>query len=548
MLNQRKHTYIGLFLFALILLFEILVRTEGRLAHDFSSYVIPASGLGTPYSDYFINRPPFLFLVLRTWGMVFGYSILSWRFLEIILLFAVLYGTFAITVKRKLNVFSIFLLTLFSFSFLFGQNLTMFLPVELIGLSFILAAITLMRKTKSLWAVALSYILLVLAAGVREQYLILIPIVLIPQFVPPLKIDQCRNHLKGTLIGLLSPVIFLLFYFLINGNFKNFLNVSYVSIQSEKRSLNQYFQWFRQVVDHVQLEFMSNLINSVLPSVFLSTIVTVVIVISPFFILNAKVRSEIGGNENSQQNLRVFIVGIALLISTAWQSAGYRYSGHYAINSTIGVILIISSAWSLINEHFLSRQNNSVTQKLSRGLALLLLASFIPSHLTLNRAESFVQIDSLERAFDKMLVGKDEDLTMNEKITRNILSRAEKDFDCAVNVYGWDQSFYLYTQSRPCTRFFIPNLVVTPSMNEEYRKELLENPPRVINYRFGGADLDVGAFERNVFPFSLVLSNCYANIPIDSDVNSYRLYKSIFKTAELQRQCLKEVLQVAGQN
>ena len=79
------------------------------------------------------------------------------------------------------------------------------------------------------------------------------------------------------------------------------------------------------------------------------------------------------------------------------------------------------------------------------------------------------------------------------------------DFRCSINVYGWGSGgFYLYSKSKPCTNYFLPNLVTSDQMAIDYRKDIEQNPPRVIKYGcldyLTCSDLDTNEFETNVFP------------------------------------------------
>ena len=80
-------------LLTLITIFEFTQRTQARMGHDLISYILPAlapgRGLGVPYLDYYINRPPGAFIVLKIWEIFFGSQIYSWVLLESILLFAI---------------------------------------------------------------------------------------------------------------------------------------------------------------------------------------------------------------------------------------------------------------------------------------------------------------------------------------------------------------------------------------------------------------------------------------------------------------------------
>lgn len=81
---------------------------------------------------------------------------------------------------------------------------------------------------------------------------------------------------------------------------------------------------------------------------------------------------------------------------------------------------------------------------------------------------------------------------------------------CLQEAYGWAAgSAYLYAGARPCSRFFLSNLIVTSWQEVEFRERLVQTPPSVVTYDPRGADLDTAKFERRVFPWARVLAACY---------------------------------------
>jgi len=82
---------------------------------------------------------------------------------------------------------------------------------------------------------------------------------------------------------------------------------------------------------------------------------------------------------------------------------------------------------------------------------------------------------------------------------------------CTQVVYGWNPgAFYIASESNPCSRYFLVNLIqYSPSHRAEYLLQLWSSPPAVVIYDQSGADLDVVAFENDVLPWRSMLATCY---------------------------------------
>jgi hypothetical protein len=140
--------------------------------------------------------------------------------------------------------------------------------------------------------------------------------------------------------------------------------------------------------------------------------------------------------------------------------------------------------------------------------------------------------------------------SLNELKAAEIIRLSTPDFQCSVNVYGWGSgSFYLYSKSKPCTKYFLPNLVVSDQMAIKYRKEIEQNPPRVINYGcldyLTCSDLDINEFETVVFPYTKVIASCYFPVAQEQqqpiNANSYQLFVSRYNKKTDQSDCIKTV-------
>ena len=105
-----------------------------------------------------------------------------------------------------------------------------------------------------------------------------------------------------------------------------------------------------------------------------------------------------------------------------------------------------------------------------------------------------------------------------------------KPLDCIDVQHGWNvgQQYY-YSQRKPCTRFFLTN-ILPPERIPEYQAQLVDNPPAALVYITVLTDLDVDAFEQNIFNFSKVLESCFIQ-----DDEFPTLYWPIFKGEKLRK-------------
>lgn len=81
--------------------------------------------------------------------------------------------------------------------------------------------------------------------------------------------------------------------------------------------------------------------------------------------------------------------------------------------------------------------------------------------------------------------------------------------------------------------FFLVNLL-PKDYYDEYRETLINNPPSIIVYTLGGADINHQRFESEVFNFSKVIEKCY----FVKDV-SRGLYANNYKGDEMKK-CVKD--------
>lgn len=96
---------------------------------------------------------------------------------------------------------------------------------------------------------------------------------------------------------------------------------------------------------------------------------------------------------------------------------------------------------------------------------------------------------------------------------------------------------YRLNKVPPCSKYFLPNLIVdSPFHQLQFKLELLQQPPTVVLYGNGlGADLNVAEFEQRVVPWTTILRTCYRKTTLDTEFVTQK------SDAEL-RDCLTHVM------
>ena len=433
----------------------------------------------------------------------------------------------------------------------------MFLAVELLGLLFILISFRILaRPTNSSGSVVLAFASLAIASGVREQYAVLIPIAVCSYLLLQQPLARRLRALRDAFLGVLLVTGIVVLEGLANQNLTKFVAIFSQTFRNERRSLSGYPNWLVKSATSVKPNTYVRGENLGLSYTHLSSILFNLLLVFVAAIVALYVAQLVAVSFRKYQIVSssewlIACLGIGLITSVAWQSAGVRFYGHYAISSSLGVFLCFMSGVSVLARIIATRAPTANVKRCLQVLCFLLVAPpLAPSTTTVRTLEDAFSSASIQDFTHRISLSEGDVLTPEEAATRQILAGSAREFRCTMSVYGWGTgAFYFYTDSRPCTRHFLPNLVTTPAMFNEYRSDLIASPPRVINYgcldQLTCADLDVGQFETSVFPFVLVISECYVQVlPIDVSMrtNHVGLYKSRFSEREAQSSCIRAVL------
>jgi hypothetical protein len=108
---------------------------------------------------------------------------------------------------------------------------------------------------------------------------------------------------------------------------------------------------------------------------------------------------------------------------------------------------------------------------------------------------------------------------------------------CMQVIFGWEAgSFYHYSNRKPCSKYFLANILqMSAKESENYIKETISNPPEKVIYDTKRADLDVSQFELRVFPWTRILSSCYYKV-------DFRTFSAKFQESRLLVSCFNGVL------
>ena len=249
----------------LIFVFETSYRTKQRIDHDLVNYVLPSfamdNNLGSPYSDYFINRPPGAFISIQLWANLFGYKLQSWVILESILLLVIsliLYDIFNCLIPKFASAIAVFFAL---FTLLFSGTLAMFMPLEIIGISIILLATRiLIKKGSSISTNTIFFILLIFAASVREQYLIVFVFMLVAVLISQVNVRKLTDTIYSCFLGIILAGLVFLWHFLVNANFEGFISVFKIGFNNEKRPVSNYFGW---IIDAISFHSVDSFLSPV---------------------------------------------------------------------------------------------------------------------------------------------------------------------------------------------------------------------------------------------------------------------------------------------
>ncbi len=535
MKNRRKllvQNFDLIFILIIIILTVFYIQATTLypiIQHDLSSYLAPAvslvAGNGAPYIDYFDIKPPMAVFSLVPWIFLFGSSLFGLIILDSIalsILFLLAAHFMRMIGIRIIGTFFFLYSVIYALSFSFFD---MMLLTETTGLIFTLTAILIILKYPEFllsWFVA--GLFFIISGQIKEVY-IFSPIILITL----VGFNQRSFWIEGftAFLGWCFGALLLFFLLDMTNSVVAYLDVlSYKAGEFQVRDpITMLLRIIRglSAFNGSRLKFYLFLIPAM--------------IISAYIFIGKYLRKENQVMEFKEDNHILLIYSVllaALLLGFAWQ--GKPSSGHYAISIWFPYVMFIGAWFSVLTKE-LPRLAKRLNVSMSLNITSLILFGWFVSVLTPGPTfPSFVW-----QKFEEQLrssgdwfrdLETEEDLSVYKLAAENL----END-DCIQQIYGWASGIaYIYTGVKPCSRYFLANLITTKETQVQYVEDLERSPPKAVIYHPASADLDVAKFERNVFPWQDVISKCY------EPSRNATLFFARSDKKQLQ-QCVRDILQ-----
>lgn len=485
--------------FALLNLYSY--SAVNRIGNDSINFILPSLApnfnMGVPYKDYFENNPPGILLLTNVWSIFFGYSNLSFKIFHFITLVSSGLLFYLIT-KIIFNRYFGALLTLFASIILFSIKINSFmLTSEQVGLCFSLLGLLFIMRISDhhlFWRYFLSSAFLFLASQMKDPFGPSL-ICFIPIFIYYLTKNKRAKFFKVILsvfLGIAIPSIIIISYLFILGSWDAYIGI--VSLKTEIYrgnfnpkylilNLSSMMQRIKDMIIYWQYSYYYLLI--------------------PFIVISfiKPIKKELF-NKKSMIYLVVLFYAVGNFIGFLIQA---NVGSHYLIQVVIPIYFFMGFIVFMLCK-FLFRLSSKLFNKniylqflLRIIIVLLVIASLFPKYLDSYQYNEF----SLRKLMLNLTEGQ-----KTPPLEKYISEKTRKD-DCVLSLYGWGTpATYFYSQRRPCTRFYTPNLI-SEKNKAEFREQILKNPPAVIYYSLIGADMDVVKFENSFFNLTRALKYCY---------------------------------------
>jgi hypothetical protein len=519
--------FVVIFSFIGILLQSYYKLKTPLLRADFISTLLPASapfrGLGFPYSDYWEVRPPALPLMTGLWGQIVGDSLWSFHALWLIFLAGILCMSWIILGKIFSFCEKVIVYVLFALLFFANSVQTQFFPPEINGLFFALGGLIFAIKAKpSNRDIFLSTFFFILASQMKEVFAFA-GLSLFPHLV--VKLATSRKEVWRFLLsviagGMLVGIIILTFLFL------NHAFVAYKEILHYKSQVFNPTNW-RALLIRVT-PALDYLVER-----FLAVPYSALLLISA-----AAVSLSLWFKENGEQKLlktgAIYAVAVCYGLGSF---VGYlmqdRRNHIYDIAILLAFVLLVALSIKILVNFLFSLLRSKLRKKFANAPFILsplfIIIFLVPNQLTWG--ENFGQLKGYSPQVHLARI-IDAENPVYTKVETKIKEHTQPS-DCIDVQHGWNvgQQYY-YTARRPCTRFFLTN-ILPPERIPEYQSQLVGNPPAAIIFYTELTDLDVDKFDVTIFNFTKVIRDCFVQ-----DEEFSKLYWPILDGEKFQ-ECFK---------
>ncbi len=486
-------------------------------SHDFNAWLLPAiaplRGLGMPYRDYWAIEPPTLLLMTTVWAAI-NQSLAWFHVLYLLLQTGVVWLYWRLLGRIFPKALSVTLYSVGLWLYFSPAVQSMFFPSEINGLFFSLLGLNvLLGQSKPNRQVLFASAYFGLAGQMKEVFAFTL-LALLPLYFRSFRLGfrTVAKVILSTIGGLSTVFLVTIAYLAVTDSLAAYQEVLI------NKSVTFQITNFRFILGHTYhaLQWPVDRWLQVDYSLLLIGVVTLVVALWSM-IVNQQIKLDKDAENNSwlklklPPNLYSYATAIFFWIGS-W--LGYLLQNRYSDKYDIAIIFPLIIGLGIVAQIF--SNSLKVIFKLPGNrfllplMILLLLApnrSFLIAPIKLATEfrlnDYFHRWQSLENSDSLILYQK-------------IADRTNRD-ECIQGVYGWSiANLYLYTHRKPCSRFFLPN-IITADQIDEYRQELFENPPAAIYYSQAGADLDIQTFEDEVFPYQQVIRDCYQP---DNEINN----------------------------
>lgn len=466
--------------------------TGNQLSHDLTAYLAPVvayiKGYGIPYLDFFDIKAPGLLMFFLPWVYVFGYSLASILALELSVTIACmsLYGYLIkeLSDRRVANIYFILAL-LYCIS---SSQLHMMLQSETIGIFMILASIVFAINYgwRTHFFIVIGFILF-FAGQVKEIY-IFSPIAMMAWILlQKLPIIVKFKNIFCLIIGCILSALVIFLFLKISGAFEAYLEV----IQYKRAFFS--FPPPSSIISKSK-EVMGALSINFYPYFSGISLLILLVVFNPS---GLRLSDSVDARRNKIFQL-VCLQCFAILVGFIWQMK--RPDGHY--------LLPIWIMWSLFSLGLIFYVLRIIQFKKNIYMRVLFLisAGIVIYPLAANVSDAFKIIST-----EKWVIFKNWPFESGREMQKfDYIKKQVSDQDCIQQAYGWNSgAAYIYTNIKPCSKYFLSNLIKTGEMKSAYKGKILGNLPAVLIYSTYGADMDAKIFEKEVIAWQDIISGCY---------------------------------------
>lgn len=516
--------------FGILSLFGVFLFNQDRISGDTASHLLlavsPILKTGVPYKDVWEIKPPTWPLVVYLWSLVFGFGILSIKIFNTILIFLIAILIYLIykTIFKTPVLEILFLSTiLINFSPLLE---TLILPTEVLGLVLSLIGLFfLLDKKSELLTFTFSGLAFFLASQTKEPYTFTV-LSAVPTFVFLLIKNDYKGFIKKTgafLFGIASGALILLVYLITTHSQNAYLQIFKYKEVFYPFSMDRMFRNIGPAItatNNTFIQFSGGLL-------LVGTLAFFIFLLANKFRHNVffETRAESLVSKSTilinKKLLSRYTVIFYAIGSFLGFGLGGVFGSHYLIQAVVPFYLLLGLVVHYIYEEFI------YLSKKKRPYILLAAVIFLLS--------LFIILP--KRQYLKSYLVKGVNLATIDNIYsyEKRISELSTSDQCVLSVYGWGVSEnYLYSNRKPCTRFFLPNMVREDWQKKEYAQSIINNPPAVIRYVRSGADMDINGFESGTLNIGKIVKNCYL-----SDKLENTLYVPKIKNIEDLSNCIK---------